>query len=432
MLLQHSSSTRSRLPKSVVAVALLSIASCLVHATDNPAAPTIGALEQPVFHAAPVAVAQLQHDDTRSDDGYVPDFDYFDRSLLGRQEPQAPQAEVLENNGKKERDINPGQTAYFVLRGRQRSLTRSDKTILDALEARGTDNATEDPAAEAAAEGQDTSVGNENNELKKRQAGNRIWISANTCKQPNPPTNGTTASKNHPQLVMFVSTSSQNQKPGPDSLEGLATPPSGILFENGFANFSLQANSDIFIGISAPTLEDGWFGSWHFDVAASFDGPYHSYNGNDPFLFMIDTDSDSALFITYNLSEAGASDMNKWNQNNPFKMYAFEVDNVTPVTGLERSLCAMQNFNRTTNITDEVRITDKFGGGLPKAQFHLQGLKANKTYNGFLTVQGGNDVLRLPGNTTVRSGGMVFQQFNFTTKAGMYPLFQALPLYTRH
>ena len=68
----------------------------------------------------------------------------------------------------------------------------------------------------------------------------------------------------------------------------------------------------------------------------------------------------------------------------------------------------------------ETSITTKFGGDLPKAQFHLQGLKAGKKYNGFLAVGGQQNVLQLPGNTTVRGGGMVFQQFDFFTKAGVF------------
>jgi hypothetical protein len=57
---------------------------------------------------------------------------------------------------------------------------------------------------------------------------------------------------------------------------------------------------------------------------------------------------------------------------------------------------------------------------LPKSQFHIQGLEAGKKYNGFLTAEGGNDALQLPGNGTIRGGGMVFQQFEFTTKTGTY------------
>jgi calcium channel MID1 len=258
------------------------------------------------------------------------------------------------------------------------------------------------------------------NKLGVRQANNRIWISANTCRQPT--ANGTAKPKDYPQLVMFISTSPNNQKPGLDSTEGLVTPPAGLLFDHGFASFDLQADNDIYIGISAPNLDKDLTGSWSFEIAASLDGSYHSYNGTNPFLYMVDNDSESALFITYNLTESGPNNntdnTNNWIKNNPFKMYAFLIGNEIPITGMEHSLCALKDFNKTTNVSVSMSITTKFGGGLPKSQFHVQGLQAGKTYNGFLTVEGGKDVLQLPGNGTVRGGGMVFQQFEYTTKAG--------------
>jgi calcium channel MID1 len=418
MLLSRFTPAQSRL-LSIILTSYLVAISHIGYATDVPAVSVAHVEDQPVLDAPSAVLPQLQDDDVRSDGNgaYAPEFDYFDRSLLGRQEPQQPQTQELTNNKQDEKDIAPGETKYFVLKRGQTRLARTDKATLDALEARDTGNVPENDMNEDATVMEDD---HEGNGLGKRQAGNRVWISANTCRQPNPPTNGTAGSKNHPQLVMYVSTSSQNQLPGPDSTDGLATPPTGILFESGFANFSVQTNSDVYIGISAPNLEAGWFGSWHFDVAASTDGPHHSYDPNNPFLYMIDTDSDSALFITYNLSQPGSTnETDKWAENNPFRMYAFEADRVTNVTGIERSLCALDNYNRTTNISYELSITTKFGGNLPKSQFHLQGLKAGKTYNGFLTVQGGANALQLPGGKTVRGGGMVFQQFNWTTKSGM-------------
>lgn len=436
MQLMRSPPAQSRLLRSAIATYILLVAvlfspSSVAYAAEAPAASAIDAISQPLLQAPPAVPPQLHNDGLRSDggDGYAPDFDYFDRSLLGRQEPQAPEAtQVIElkNNEKQELDINPGKTAYFVLKKGQSRLARTDEAALEALEARGLVNASEEPldvAVAAANPGEDLQLNDANSQLEKRQSGTRVWLSANTCRQPiPPPPNGTEKTNiNNPQLVMYVSTSSKNQNPGPDSTDGLATPPSGVLFDRGFASFDLLSNSDVYIGISAPVLENGWFGSWHFELAASMNGFYHSYNGTNPFLLMIDTDSDSALFITYNLSDANAaSDTEKWIQNNPFKMYAFENESITNVTGLENSMCAVQYYNQSTNVSMETSITTKFGGNLPKSQFNLQGLKAGKTYNGFLTVGGGQDVLQLPGNTTVRGGGMIFQQFDFQTKSGTY------------
>lgn len=285
-------------------------------------------------------------------------------------------------------------------------MVRNDDDTPDALEARDIDGTLDLAGEDGGAE------------LEKRQAGT-VWITANTCRQPSSTKNDTRTATNQPQLVMYVS--SQNQKPGPDSSQNLLTDPTGLLFDSGFANFSVQSNSDVYIGISAPTLDKDWFGSWNFEVVASTDGPYHSYNDSNPFLFMVDTDSESALFITYNLSDSSSPDTtDKWKENNPFRMYAFPAGSGSPIMGVEHSFCAIKElFNKTNNLTVATSITNKFGAGLPKSQFHVQGLENGKVYNGFLVVDGNqSETMRLPGVGQVRGGGKVFQQFNWTTKVG--------------
>lgn len=320
---------------------------------------------------------RAEHDGGKEEaaEGYVSDFTYFARGLLGR---QAADVSRLTNNKKTEMDINPDTTAYFVLEA-----------------------------------------------LKGQKNNNSIWISANTCQQPVPRGNSTAPAS--PQLTMYVSTSSKNQKPGPSSTDNLATNKTGIPFDGGFARFRANASSNVYIGISAPKLTDDWFGSWNFEVAASTDGLYHSYNATNPFLFMVDTDSESALFITYNLTAPNVTASNetenieKWKNNNPFTMYAFPAGNRTPVTGLEHSYCAIKRqFDNSTisNLTTQTTITTRFGAGYPKGQFHVQGLNPATMYNGFLVVEGNQETWQLPGVGTVGAGGKVFQQFNWTTKAG--------------
>jgi calcium channel MID1 len=376
------------------------------------------ALGQPALHAAPDAPANIRDDDRDNDasGGYAPEFGYFDRSLLGRQEPQVSE---LKNNERTEMDIAQGATAYFVLKRGQSRVVRADEDALGALEARAAVNMSRDRSDEGVIASDNVDESDVSEELRKRQTGNRVWISASTCRQPGF-TEGQTP-KNHPQLVMYVSTSSRNQKPGPDSTEGLATPPAGVLFDNGFASFDLNTTSpDVYIGIGAPNLEDGWFGSWHFEIAASLEGSYYNYTNSTPFLYLIDRDSDSALFITYNLSEPNTTNTTeKWIDNNPFRMYAWPVGDNTNITGMEHSLCALKSLNNQTDVTVLTTITTKFGGSLPKSQFHVQGLKNGTKYNGFLTVEGSQDVLQLPGAGTVRGGGKVFQQFEFMTKFGI-------------
>lgn len=390
--------------------------SFLAFAAEEPAVADVE-LTQPIFDTPLDAVERLQDVSSGSEEqeGYAPEFGYFDRSLLGRQVSQEPPVEELKNNVGKGMNINAGITAYFVFKRAQARLVRSDDGPLEALEARGTDIVADETVEDDDRMVDDNGVDNGTNVLSKRQAGNRIWITASTCRQPL--NNGTETSGNHPQLVMYAST--QNRKPGPDSTDNLVTPPSGILFDNGFATFNFTANADVYIGISAPNLEQGWFGSWNFEIGASMNGPYHSYNGTNPFLFMVDTDSESALFITYDLSEPNTTEADKWKNNNPFRMYAYPADEKSPVKGMEHSLCALKNLDNSTNFNASMSITTKFGGGLPRSQFHIIGLDNGQTYHGFLTVEGGPDVLQLPGGAgTVRGGGKVFQQFEWTTKEG--------------
>jgi len=351
------------------------------------------------------------------DSTYVPEFGNFDRGILGRQEATSNE---LKDNDMKEMDISPGSTTHFVLRRGRSRTRRVRETTPNALETQDIDNASEDALAQDDAVAEEVERG----DLATRQQGNRVFISASTCKQPSAAGNNTrSAARKNPQLVMYVSL--QNQKPSPTSPQNLVTDPTGVLFDGGFANFSIQTDSDIYIGISAPNLDADWFGSWRFQVAASTLAPYHSYDDSDTFLFMVDTDSESALFITYPLSESNASDnTEEWKNNNPFRMYAFPAGAGSPISGVERSYCALRElFNSTNNLTVAADITTKFGSGnprdtYPKSQFHMQGLENGKTYNGFLVVEGNQSkALQLPAVGRVGSGGKVFQQFNWTTKA---------------
>jgi calcium channel MID1 len=189
----------------------------------------------------------------------------------------------------------------------------------------------------------------------------------------------------------------------------------------------VQTNSDIFIGIEAPLLTDGWAGSWHYEIAASTDGYYHSYHEDETFLFMVDTDSESALFITPNITSANdTAEIKKWSDMDPlpFVIYTQPTAKWGPMTGLERSYCALETaMNETGNITVKSTITTNFGDAernLAKAQFHVQGLMNGTAYQGFLAINGTADGLEIPGVGIVRNGGQVWRQFNWTTKAGKH------------
>ena len=402
----------------VAAICLL-IHTCSATQLSSPAQADRIAVEPEHEFLAPAAhnPTHFNHDGSEEQGqeqrgGYVPDFAYFAPSLLGR---QAEDVSQLKKDTKMEKDIAPQTTVYFVIEKGQLEARRDASAPPYALDAEDSGQARAQKLAEREAFATLSAGGPSQT---GQTSGTTVWISANTCQQPMPGNNA--SSTGAPQLLLYVSTSAQNQKPGPESTENLVTNKTGIPFDNGYVSFELNTTSDVYIGISAPKLVDNWFGSWHFEIAASTQGSYHSYNPTNPFLFMVDTDSESTLFITYNLTDSNSTeDIAKWNSSNPFAMYAFPAGR-SPVTGMENSYCALkQNFNSTNNITVETTITTKFGAGFPKSQFNVHNLSNAQTYNGYLVVEGNQETVDLPGVGRVHGGGKVFQQFNWTTKAGM-------------
>lgn len=367
----------------------------------------------PGLEGAELALVQDDGDSTGEQrDGYAPDFAYLDRSLIGRQEAQVDRLVLDQKLGK---DITKGVTMHFVLEKSQLRLKRSVDTPMEALEASGMENVSEGAL-------QDDADDSLRDELHKRQAATSlVSITATTCNQPMPVDNFMPQS--HPQLVMYVSNSTRNQRPGPDSTNGLVTNITGVIFDSGYARFDFNATGDLYIGISAPVLKDeDWFGSWHFEIAASVYGPYHSYDNSTPFLFMVDTDSDSTLFVTNDIAMPNdTTSLDTWRQQNPFVMYAFEAGEWTIISGIEHSYCALAekfNSNSTKEFTIQTNVTTKFGEGhLPRSQFNVQGLDRDKLYNGFVVVTETNVTSSLDSVGVVKAGGKVFQPFQWKTKA---------------
>jgi len=347
------------------------------------------------------------HDvDERSDGVYAPDFAYFDRSVVGRQQEEVKQ---LTDNKKEDGQAAPNSTHFFRFKP-DRSRSIRARTVPGDV--RGGDNISEGNAVEEEDIDEDAEETDEDG-IEKRQSSSKIWISANACSAPLPSVKLITGQT--PQLTLYVSTSARNQKPGPNTPDTTAVP-----FISGFANLTLQTGNEVYMGVAAPALADGWNGSWSYEIAASIQGQYHNYANNSQFIFMVDTDSESALFITHNLTNSNSSDeVKKWMDRNPFDMYAFPSSNWSNTNGLEASYCGLKSQFDAGSIKVNKNITTIFGQGQPAGRFHISGLTAKTKYTGFLTVAGSDTgPMDLPGIETVRGGGEVFQQFQWTTKAG--------------
>jgi calcium channel MID1 len=247
-------------------------------------------------------------------------------------------------------------------------------------------------------------------ELNKRQSGSTVYISLNTCLQPL----SNTTDAIPPQLEMFVSLSSANQKPGP----GNGTPVSVI---GGYAEFQVSATDDVFVGIAAPNTT-AFTGIWNYEVAASIDAPFHSYNSSAPQnLFFVDSDNHAALLITDNTTQAEANETvyQEWMKlKPPYSVFASD-QNQRSILGVQRSFCGLMNNAKVAanmdNVTnqDVTTMTNRGLGGKPKQQFYITGLNATSNYWGMLVIQGNSTA---SGNGVVGGGGTVWPAISFATK----------------
>lgn len=356
---------------------------------------------------------EIKHEVEREEYGdalYAPDFAYFDESLVGRQEDDLNELNSDKMIGM---DIMPNTTRYFRFKKSQLSerMVLQESSTARTIEETMNGSA-EDPSTEVA----------EAHGLEKRQAQSRLWISANTCRQPTPTIMLVTDPP--PPLKLSVWTQTGNNRPRPNDVRN-------ITFESGYVNHTLSTDQDVFVAVEAPSLTQGWNGSWHFEIAASVgEGYYHGYDNNTQFIYLVDSDSDSTLFITHNLSKSSSpEEFAKWQNMDasgqmPFDIYAFPDDKWSPLMGLERSYCGLKEQFKNNNMSVTTSITTNFGLETPKGQFHVQGLKTSTNYTGFLALNG-NVNMTIDGSK-VGKGGRVFQSFQWQTKAGM-----RLPLSTQ-
>lgn len=268
-------------------------------------------------------------------------------------------------------------------------------------------------------------------ELKKREDGSlqgrqsdtsrTVWISMNTCLQPSYNGSGLQSAA-PPQLTLYVGQGG-NSEPGPDSIGAQMAIP----LDEGFANYTLEADSDTHMAVHAPGLPSDFSGGWNYQLAASIDYYYFQLNSSTtaPFLYLVDTDTDSALLVTGNLTTAdqGSAAYNKYmSLTAPFSIFATYTNN-TRINGLSNSYCGLQNANLlqseqadpegiTTNI--QTGMITRGLGNYPKEQFYITSLNGSSSYIGILALDG-NSTDSGPG--VVGGGGKVWQPANWTTKS---------------
>lgn len=269
----------------------------------------------------------------------------------------------------------------------------------------------------------DIADGNDDGNLEERQDGTtrEIFISINTCLQPNFVGSGTQSAA-PPQLTLYVSTASSNTNPGPN---GDANSQRQIALGEGFASTSLRASGDWYMSVHAPPLPNAFDGVWNYELAVSIDGYYHSVETDTPNLFLVDSDSTAALLVTNNLTQADPDQpsYNAWlDLTAPYVVFASNA-NDTRNFGLSNSFCALNKSSQitgsqsdpsgtTTNV--QMEMITRGLGNKPKEQFYVHALNSSSRYYGTLALVGNSTA---SGSGVVGGGGKVWSQMSFSTKS---------------
>lgn len=244
-----------------------------------------------------------------------------------------------------------------------------------------------------------------------------LYITLNTCLQPSNPKDLKGTMGPPPQLTMYVS--QNNTKPGPGQPAGTQEI---IQAQHGFAEIAFQASKDVYIAVSAPNTTD-YEGPYSVELAASIDAPFHSYVGGNADLFFIDSDANSALLATKNLTLEGpeSSIHSEWMGLDPPYVVFASNQNDSIVSGVSHSYCGLEKYSAIAGTNGGVRtdtvktaMTNVTLGNFPKQQFYFQGLNSSSEYYGILAMTGNSTAF---GSGVVGGGGAVWQRMNFSTQA---------------
>ncbi|ROW09195.1 hypothetical protein VPNG_05667 [Cytospora leucostoma] len=395
---------QSRLAASAVATILLIIIYLSLF-------PPQFALAEEIQHETPIILDDntawdVPDAEIEAGDGtYEPDFAAFDRSILG----SVAKRDIisLTNNVPNKMNLNAGQTLVYHFDNSQLSSREEDEAL--PLEPHGK------PAVLDEEEGDVFVDWDGELKLSKRATTRTVYISANTCLQPS--SNSTTATE-PPQLTIYVSNSTNNTSPGPSAD---ASEQEERKFTEGAVMLSLNTSTDLYIGVSANNVSSDFSGIYNFQIAASINAYYHSYNESmADELYWVDSDTTSVLLITQNLTTSRDEEVEEgFVASRPYVMFA-QNDNDPSINGMRNSYCglnnnaqiaAVRNGQDTTQVT--TGITRRGAGGYPKQQFYFSGLNASSKYQGILAKNANATT-----NTNVPGGGgHVLRYTTFETKS---------------
>ncbi len=254
-----------------------------------------------------------------------------------------------------------------------------------------------------------------------RQTGSSklIYISINTCLQPGFVGTGVQSAA-PPQLTLYVSTQSSNRQPGP----GSTGQQRSITLNEGFASSTIEADGNWYMSVHAPSLPSNFSGVWNYELAVSIDDYYHSVNDSTSNLFLIDSDSEAALLVTNNLTQASPSSPSykQWMQlAAPYVVFATNA-NDTVTMGLSNSFCGLNKNSQIRGNQDEVegnstnvqmQMITRGLGNKPKEQFYVTALNHSSSYYATLARVGNSTA---SGAGVIGVGGKVWSPMSFQTK----------------
>ncbi|KAH6850783.1 stretch-activated Ca2+-permeable channel component-domain-containing protein [Chaetomium sp. MPI-CAGE-AT-0009] len=410
----HLSPLQSRLAASLVASCLLILLYLVLF-------PPNFALAAELNEALPVVFDDVDSSLDLAGRGppgptYEAEFSAFDRSIIGR----ATRDQIsLANDEPLPMNVDQGVTQPFVFLLPRVSERKAGE---NRLELRHEHNVSGEEHGGAGAGGSEHEGGGEEGDqtVEKRQAGQKVYISANTCLQPQPIDPSKTTG-DPPQLTLFVSTSPDNTAPGP--LADQATQDK-VVFNEGAVVYNITTDREVYIGIQAPD-SDKFSGTYNVRIVASTDSYYYTYSDRDDAdLILVDSDSQGALLITQNLTNS--KDPNEEAaimRTQPYVLFAHNAKD-RAINGVKHSYCGLYNYAQIAATKDErqtgtvkTSMTKKWQGNLPRQQFFLNGLNSSAEYIGILAADGADGDNLGKRQTAFERGPRVFNATSFSTKS---------------
>jgi calcium channel MID1 len=353
-----------------------------------------------------------------SEPTYEAQFAGADRGIIGR---ATTEPITLTNNGMQETNIPQGQLMSYMFSNA--SLWGPLSAIKSGLPSQIILNGKVKRSVDETESAGDNEEDEEELKLRSRQSNSGsqrlLYITVTACKQP---TSNTTTDP-PPQLQLYVSQSQDNITPGPGK-----GPQVEMKLDDGYALYALNATGNVYIGVYGENVNTTYTGVWNAQIAASIDQPYHFFwNSSDPNLFLVSSDSNSALLYTdpFIPDSSNSTLAEAWMDMTPgpFTVFASDASD-NSILGLQNSYCGLEtkaqiSASRPGQTSSDIatEMTDIGSGSLPKQQFYLTGLGPGKTYNIALAMNG----TIASGNSAVGAGGQVFRMTSFTTLSSTWP-----------